>query len=74
MPKSKDGSDRISNLTLACLACDQAKSDTPVGDFLTDKTKLERFLKPAKQPLHDAAAVNATRFAVFSMAKTFLES
>ncbi|BAY45332.1 hypothetical protein SAMD00079811_29350 [Scytonema sp. HK-05] len=33
-PKSKGGSDRISNLTLACERCNLAKGNKPVEDFL----------------------------------------
>jgi len=67
-PGSKGGSNRISNLALACVACNQAKSNMPVEDFLVGKPAvLARVLAQAKAPLADAAAVNTTRWAVFHM-------
>ncbi|GAA0827011.1 RNA-guided endonuclease IscB [Streptosporangium amethystogenes subsp. fukuiense] len=65
-PRSRGGSDRISNLTLACIGCNQTKNATPVQEFLKDKPALlAKILKQAKAPLHDAAAVNATRWALW---------
>lgn len=66
-PKSKGGSDRVSNLTLACHDCNQAKGDRNVKDFLAKKPDvLSRILQQVKQPLKDAAAVNSTRWALFA--------
>ncbi|MEM6753456.1 MAG: RNA-guided endonuclease IscB [Cyanobacteria bacterium P01_C01_bin.38] len=60
-PKSKGGSNRVSNLTLACECCNQKKDNKPVEEFLKKKPKvLEKIKKAAKQPLKDAAAVNVT--------------
>ncbi|MEV1241007.1 RNA-guided endonuclease IscB [Nonomuraea sp. NPDC049750] len=65
-PKARGGSDRIANLTLACRPCNQAKNTTPVEEFLQGKPALlARILKQAKAPLRDAAAVNATRWALW---------
>ncbi|MCW2941364.1 MAG: endonuclease domain protein [Actinomycetia bacterium] len=65
-PRSRGGSNRISNLTLACERCNLAKSSTPVEVFLNDKPALlARVLKHAKAPLRDAAAVNSTRWALW---------
>ncbi|MBW4569887.1 MAG: HNH endonuclease [Tolypothrix carrinoi HA7290-LM1] len=36
-PKSKGGSDRVSNLTLACHLCNQAKGNRDIKDFLAKK-------------------------------------
>jgi len=70
-PKSKGGSDRISNLTLACQCCNQKKDALPVEVFLTNKPDvLKRILAQAKRPLKDAAAVNATRWALVNALKT----
>ncbi|MFI7405876.1 RNA-guided endonuclease IscB [Streptomyces sp. NPDC049541] len=61
--KARGGSDRISNLVLACGPCNQAKAARPVADFLSRKPRvLERILRQLKDPLRDAAAVNATRW------------
>jgi len=65
-PRSKGGSDRVSNLTLACHACNQRKGNQDIQDFLSGKPDvLKRVLAQAKAPLQDAAAVNATRWALF---------
>lgn len=70
IPKSKGGSNRVSNLTLACLPCNQAKSNQDIKDFLSDKPDLlKRILARAKAPLKDAAAVNATRWKLFNSLK-----
>jgi hypothetical protein len=63
-PKSKGGTNRISNLTLACRACNERKGNQYVREFLKKKPKeAEAILKTAKASLKDAAAVNATRYA-----------
>lgn len=65
-PKSKGGSNRVSNLTLACHPCNQAKGNQEVSQFLAGKAMvLNRVLSAAKTPLKDAAAVNATRWELF---------
>ena len=61
--KSKGGSDRISNSTLACRKCNQAKGNRDIKEFVSDPKRLKYILGQAKAPLKDAAAVNATRFA-----------
>nr|MCU0553008.1 hypothetical protein [Leptolyngbya sp. Prado105] len=66
----KGGSDRVSNLTIACHACNQSKGNQDIRDFLADKPDLlNRILKQAKSPLKDAAAVNSTRWALFNALK-----
>lgn len=65
-PKSQGGSDRVSNQTLACELCNQKKGTQLVEAFLAKKSDiLKRILAQAKAPLRDAAAVNATRNALF---------
>jgi 5-methylcytosine-specific restriction endonuclease McrA len=65
-PKALGGSDRISNLTLACQPCNQRKGSQRVEDFLADRPEvLKRVLARAKAPLDGAAAVNTTRNAIF---------
>jgi len=62
-PRSKRGSNRVSNLTLACLSCNQRKSNQDVREFLhEDPARLARILAHLQAPLQDAAAVNATRW------------
>lgn len=70
--KSKHGSDRVSNLTLACGKCNNRKGNQAIEDFLKSKPDLlKRILLQAKSPLHDAAAVNTTRWKLFEALKTF---
>ena len=64
-PRSRGGSDRPSNLTLACVPCNRDKGARDVRDFVTDPRKLADILGHAKAPLRDAAAVNSTRWALF---------
>ena len=68
-PKSSCGSDRVSNLTLACHCCNQEKGNKDVTEFVKDKVVLDKILMNAKLPLKDAAAVNSTRFAIVETAK-----
>lgn len=61
-PKSKGGSDRVSNLTISCQCCNQKKGSKLVENFLKKKPELLNKIKvQAKKPLKDAAAVNTTR-------------
>jgi 5-methylcytosine-specific restriction endonuclease McrA len=69
-PKSKGGSDRVSNLAIACHACNQNKGNQDIRDFLSSKPDLlKRILTQAKAPLKDVAAVNSTRWALFNRLK-----
>ncbi|MEU9063701.1 RNA-guided endonuclease IscB [Streptomyces sp. NPDC048430] len=61
-PRSRGGSDRISNLTLACIPCNQAKGSAPVEAFLAHRPgRLATIRAQLKAPLRDAAVMNATR-------------
>ncbi|MEW1890603.1 RNA-guided endonuclease IscB [Streptomyces sp. IBSBF 3010] len=61
-PRSGDGSSRVSNLTLACVPCNQAKGSRPVEEFLAHRPdRLAPIRAQLKAPLRDAAAMNATR-------------
>ncbi|MGG6281831.1 RNA-guided endonuclease IscB [Leptolyngbya sp. AN03gr2] len=70
VPRAKGGSDRVSNLCLACEPCNLKKGSRDVEDFLKGKPDLlSRILKQAKAPLKDAAAVNSTRWKLFETLK-----
>lgn len=65
-PKSLGGSDRVSNLTLSCGPCNNRKGNQPVVAFLAKQpNRLAQLLAQAQAPLTDAAAVNATRWAIW---------
>ena len=66
-PRSRGGSDRVSNLVPACVPCNQAKGSRPVEEFVTSPARLARVLRQVKTPLRDAAAVNSTRFACLTV-------
>ncbi|EAZ97756.1 RNA-guided endonuclease IscB [Marinobacter sp. ELB17] len=75
-PKANGGSNRISNLTLACRPCNQEKDrKSLVSFFATSKrlknhqARLDRILKQCKKPLRDASAVNSTRWALYQALK-----
>ncbi len=58
VPRSRGGSDRVSNLVLSCHDCNSAKGDRTAAEFGHPQVAVQ-----AKLPLRNAAAVNATRFA-----------
>jgi len=69
-PKAKGGSNKISNLCLACEKCNIKKGTKDIKVFLAKKPEiLKRILSQAKRPLKDAAAVNSTRWALFNQLK-----
>ncbi|ADE13936.1 HNH endonuclease [Nitrosococcus halophilus Nc 4] len=59
VPRSRGGSHRVSNLTLVCTPCNQKKNSKTATEF-----GYSQIQSKANQPLKDAAAVNATRYAV----------
>jgi 5-methylcytosine-specific restriction endonuclease McrA len=58
-PKGRGGSDRVSNLTVACRTCNQTKGDRTAEEFGHPKVQAR-----ARAPLRAAAASNATRRAI----------
>lgn len=61
--RSRGGTDRISNLALACGCCNQRKGALSIQEFLAkEQARLKNILACAKAPLKDAAAVNSTRW------------
>ena len=69
-PRSRGGSDRVSNLALACRPCNQRKANRDVAEFLVhDPKRLARIEAQREAPLRDAAAVNSTRWALWHRLK-----
>ncbi|WP_294003486.1 RNA-guided endonuclease IscB [Streptomyces sp.] len=61
-PRSHGGSNRITNLVLACVPCNKAKDNRSVESFLAHHPdRLAKVLGQLKTPLRDAAAMNATQ-------------
>ncbi|HEX9131911.1 MAG TPA: RNA-guided endonuclease IscB [Ktedonobacteraceae bacterium] len=59
VPRSRGGSHRASNLVLSCHDCNVAKGNQTAAEFGHPQVEAQ-----AKTPLKDAAAVNATRYAL----------
>jgi 5-methylcytosine-specific restriction endonuclease McrA len=67
IPKARGGTNRVSNLTISCKACNQAKGILPIEVFLCNKPDLlNKIRNQLKKPLKDATAVNATRNKLFT--------
>ncbi len=61
VPRSRRGSDRVSNLTLACEPCNQRKGSQTAAEY-----GFLQLMALAQRPLRDAAAINSTRWAVYA--------
>lgn len=75
-PKANGGSNRISNLTLACDPCNKEKGKQSLANFFATskrlkkhQSRLDSVLGQAKKPLRDASAVNSTRWALYQSLK-----
>ena len=72
VPKARGGSNRVSNLVLSCVDCNQKKDAQPVDVFLKNRPEvLDRIKRQLRTSLADAAAVNATRWSLFNALKAF---
>jgi 5-methylcytosine-specific restriction endonuclease McrA len=60
VPKARGGSNRVNNLTIACAPCNVAKGTQSAAEFGRPDIQAQ-----AQRPLKDAAAVNATRWALY---------
>ena len=60
IPKTRGGSNRVSNLAIACEACNQSKGQQTAAEFGHPEVQIQ-----ARQPLRDAAAVNTSRWALY---------
>ena len=60
IPKARNGSNRISNLTIACKKCNDKKGTQTAEEFGHPEVQAQ-----AQKPLKDAAAVNTTRWALY---------
>jgi 5-methylcytosine-specific restriction endonuclease McrA len=70
VPKSRGGSNRISNLGLACRPCNQKKGSKDLKDFVQNPIRYQRIVAQLKTPLKDAASVNSTRHALLKVLNT----
>ncbi|MFY9222585.1 MAG: RNA-guided endonuclease IscB, partial [Blastocatellia bacterium] len=64
IPKSRGGTNRVTNLTLACEKCNIKKANKTALEFGFEKVQ-----EQTKVPLKDAAAVNTTRLQLYNRLK-----
>jgi len=60
IPKTRAGSNRVSNLTIACKSCNLRK-----GNLTAEEFGYPNVQEQAKEPLKDASSINATRWEIF---------
>ncbi|MCI0710799.1 MAG: RNA-guided endonuclease IscB, partial [Chloroflexi bacterium] len=60
VPKARGGSQRVSNLTIACEPCNRKKGNQTAAEFGYPHIQAQ-----ATKPLKDAAAINSTRWEVY---------
>lgn len=71
-PKSRGGSDRVSNLAIACRPCNQKKGNMTAEEFC-EEYGYPNPRDKAKRPLRSVAAVNSVRWALWrALAETGL--
>lgn len=64
IPKSRGGSNRISNLTMSCPSCNDTKGTHTAAEF-----GFPHLLAEGQKPLRDAAMMNATRWQLYNQLK-----
>jgi len=65
------GTNRISNLAIACGDCNNEKGTRDISEFLAhDPKRLEKILAQAQRPLRDAAVMNSIRYAIGNALKS----
>jgi len=65
VPKARGGTNRVSNLTIACAPCNDAKGTQTAEEFGHPEVQRQEVHRQAKRPLKEAAAVNASRWALY---------
>lgn len=73
VPKSRGGSNRISNLVLACNPCNTKKGNKTIQEFLKDNKQILKIESQLKSSLKDAAAVNAARNKILERALSLFD-
>lgn len=78
LAKSRGGSNRVSNLTLACNPCNQEKNNLTLDEWIEKLSKkknkrhlliienIKKLIPQLKKPLKDASAVNSTRWKLYN--------
>ena len=70
LPKSKGGTNRVSNLTVSCKPCNIEKGNRHPNEIEGDFGKrVQSALRAAKKPLKDAQAVNTIRWKIVETLK-----
>jgi 5-methylcytosine-specific restriction endonuclease McrA len=69
-PKSRGGTDKISNLVLACHECNQEKGNRDIKEFVKNQNLLAKILRQIKSPLRDVATMNSIRHAIGNKLKS----
>ena len=64
IPKARGGTNRVSNLAASCIPCNREKGSQTAEEYGHPEVQ-----KHAKQSLKDAAAVNVTRWAIYTRLK-----
>ncbi|GAC1353782.1 MAG: hypothetical protein NVS4B11_21890 [Ktedonobacteraceae bacterium] len=70
LARATGGTNRVSNLCLACEPCNLKKGTQALQDFVSHKPDvLKKILAQSQAPLKDASAVNSTRWALYERLK-----